>query len=100
MQDMYFSVIVVLDVTSDKFELIELSDNDTEFPTDIQWVGNTSIVGTSYAIPPWRLGLYACNNRPSRIFQVGVDGKNLSKKFRILVERLINHVKIVRLQSF
>lgn len=77
---MYFSVIVVLDVNSDKFELIELSDNDTEFPTDIQWVGNTSIVGTSYAIPIWRLGLYACNNRPSRIFRVDVDGQNLSKK--------------------
>lgn len=76
---MYFSVIVVLDVSSDQFELIELSENDTEFPIDIQWVGNTSIIGTSYAIPPWRLGLYACNNRPSRIFQVDVDGKNLSK---------------------
>lgn len=78
---MYFSVIVVLDVSADKFELIELSDNDTEFPIDIQWVDNTSIIGTSYAIPPWRLGLYACNNRPSRIFQVGADGKNLSKEF-------------------
>lgn len=85
MQDMYFSVIVVLDVSSDKFELIELLDNETEFPTDIQWVGNTSIVGTSYAIPPWRLGLYACNNRPSRIFQVDVDGKNLSKNCGILL---------------
>ncbi|KAG4077418.1 hypothetical protein HA402_002845 [Bradysia odoriphaga] len=77
LSDMYFSVIIVLDVESDKFELIELSENDSEFPVDIQWVGDTSIVGTSYAIPPWRLGLYACNNRPSRIFQVDVDGKNL-----------------------
>ena len=54
---MYFSVIVVLDVSADKFELIELSDNDTELPIDIQWVDNTSIIGTSYAIPPWRLGV-------------------------------------------
>lgn len=77
---MHFSVIVVLDVSSDKFELIELSDNDTEFPIDIHWVGNASIIGTSYAIPPWRLGLYACNNRASRIFQVDVDGKNLSER--------------------
>ncbi len=76
---MYNSVIVVLDIKTDKFEVIELSDNDSEFPIDIQWVGNTSIIGTSYAIPPWRLGLYACNNRPSRIFQIDVDGKNLSK---------------------
>ncbi|KAJ6632877.1 Acylamino-acid-releasing enzyme [Pseudolycoriella hygida] len=77
LEDMYFSVIVVLNLESDKFELIELSDDDTKFPTDIQWASNTTIVGTSYDISEWRLGLYACNNRRSRIFRVDVDGQNL-----------------------
>lgn len=72
---MYFSVIVILDTETDKFEVIELPND--EFPTDIQWVNDVSVVGLSYKIPVWRLGLNHCTNRESRVFRVDIDGKNL-----------------------
>lgn len=77
MGDMYFSVVVVLDLKSDKFNIIELPVD--QFPTDIQWIDNNSIAGTSYKLENWRLGLIYCNNRESRIFQINVDGSDFRK---------------------
>ncbi|ODM91045.1 Acylamino-acid-releasing enzyme [Orchesella cincta] len=76
----YFSVIVVLDIESNEFKVLPLPDD--QFPTDIQWVCDTYIVGTSYPIPIWRLGLMACSNRESVIFSVQADGEN----FRTITE--------------
>lgn len=75
MHDMHFSVIVILHVETDKFNVIEMPND--QFPTDLQWVDNNSIIGTSYAIKDWRLGLIYCTNRESQIFQINVDGSNL-----------------------
>lgn len=70
----YESVIVVLDVTTDEFKVLPLPEGN--FPTDIQWIGNSHICGTTYPLPIWRLGLIFCSNRESRIFTVRADGEN------------------------
>ncbi|ODN03798.1 Acylamino-acid-releasing enzyme [Orchesella cincta] len=70
----YFSVIVVVDLDVDEFNVLPLPE--THFPTDIQWVGDSHIVGTSYPLPIWRLGLIYCSNRESIIFSVQADGEN------------------------
>lgn len=77
MKELYTPVIVILDTDSDKFEIIELPED--EFAADIQWVNNDSILGKAIKIPIWRLGLIYCSNRESRIFVVDVDGKNTRK---------------------
>jgi hypothetical protein len=70
-------VIAILDVETDELKIVELGKDD--FPADLQWVGNSGIIGTSYKIPVWRLGLVYCSNRESLIFSVQVDGNNLRK---------------------
>ncbi|CAL8118008.1 unnamed protein product [Orchesella dallaii] len=70
----YFSVIVVLDVDTNEFKVLPLPED--QFPSDIQWVCDSHIVGTSYPLPTWRLGLYACSNRETVIFSVQADGEN------------------------
>ena len=72
MKDAYSSVIVVLDLESDKFEILCCNE---DFPFDIQWVNSSSIVGTALINPLWRMGYIYCTNRESRIFHTSLDGK-------------------------
>lgn len=76
----YFSVVVVCDITTDQFQVLPIPED--QFPTDIQWIGDTHICGTTYPIPIWRLGLIYCSNRESRIFSVEANGQN----FKLLTE--------------
>jgi len=73
---MYNSVVVVLDIETDEFKLLDLPDD--QFPVDVQWTAEDIIVGTTYKINDWRLGLIFCSNRESRIFKVNVDGSDFS----------------------
>jgi hypothetical protein len=77
MNNFKHSVIVILDLKTDKFRFIDMPPD--QFPTDLQWVQNSAIIGTSYQIPDWRLGLIYCTNRESRIFHINADGTDLSK---------------------
>ncbi|CAL8125984.1 unnamed protein product [Orchesella dallaii] len=70
----YSSVIVVVDIDADEFNALHLPEN--HFPSDIHWVSDTHIVGTSYPFPIWRQGLVYCSNRESVIFSVQADGEN------------------------
>ena len=77
LRDSYESVIVVLDLEKEEFKVVALPDQ--LFPSDLQWVNDSSIIGTGYAHVDWRLGLIYCSNRESRIFQVNTDGSNFSQ---------------------
>jgi acylaminoacyl-peptidase len=77
LRDVFESVIVVLDVNREDFQVVPLPDQ--LFPSDLQWLDNSSLIGTGYVHTDWRLGLIYCSNRESRIFQVGTDGSNFSK---------------------
>lgn len=76
----YYSVIVVLDITTDEFKVLSLPEE--QFPTDISWIGDSHICGTTYPLPIWRLGLIYCSNRESIIFSIQADGEN----FQLITE--------------
>lgn len=91
--DCFQSVVVILDVDAEKFEILELPDK--LFPSDLQWVNSSSIVGTGYVHTPWRLGLIYCTNRESRIFQIGTDGNNFSKYFVTFTNPVVGYLMII-----
>jgi acylaminoacyl-peptidase len=76
MQDSIQSVIVVLNIENDFFQVSDLSGKDL-FPSDLQWVNNDNIIGVGYTNTR-KLGLAVCSNRKSRIFSMKADGSNFN----------------------
>lgn len=65
-------MIVVLQPETDVFRYFSVPNG--EFAYDLQWAGNSSIVGVALVNTGWRLGLIYCTNREARIFQCDENG--------------------------
>ena len=63
---------MVLQPQTDVFRYFSIPNE--EFAYDLQWAGNSSIVGVALVNTGWRLGLIYCTNREARIFQCDENG--------------------------
>jgi len=76
MTELKNSVLVVLDIEKGDVKVLDLPED--EYPVDVQWQNTDTLIGTTYKIPLWRLGLIYCSNRESTIFSVNADGTDFS----------------------